>query len=56
MRLSSLLWDYRNSNPALDAEQRQAVEAILTSTHFVTLFRGGAGREKATPCVKWNAH
>ncbi len=39
-------WDYRNSNPALDAEQRQAVEAILTSTHFV-LFRGGAGTGKS---------
>jgi conjugative relaxase-like TrwC/TraI family protein len=40
-------WDYRNSNPALDAEQRQAVKAILTSTHLVTLFRGGAGTGKS---------
>lgn len=39
--------DYHNSNPALDAEQRQAVGAILTSTHFVTLFRGGAGTGKS---------
>ena len=40
-------WDYHNSKSALDGEQRQAVEAILTSTHFVTLFRGGAGTGKS---------
>ncbi len=34
-----------NSN--LDAEQRQAVERILRSRDFVTLFRGGAGTGKS---------
>ena len=32
---------------ALDAEQRKAVEVILTSRDFVTLFRGGAGTGKS---------
>ena len=33
--------------PHLDEEQRQAVEHILTSRDFVTLFRGGAGTGKS---------
>ena len=40
-------WDYRTSNPQLDTEQREAVEHILGSLHFVTLFRGGAGTGKS---------
>ncbi|HUA68391.1 MAG TPA: MobF family relaxase [Candidatus Saccharimonadales bacterium] len=39
--------DYRNRNPRLDEEQRKAVERILDSTDFVTLFRGGAGTGKS---------
>ena len=34
-------------NPALDPEQREAVERILNSRDFVTLFRGGAGTGKS---------
>ncbi len=34
-------------NSKLDAEQRQAVERILRSKDFVTLFRGGAGTGKS---------
>jgi conjugative relaxase-like TrwC/TraI family protein len=34
-------------NAALDPEQRQAVERILASRDFVTLFRGGAGTGKS---------
>ncbi|HUJ11140.1 MAG TPA: MobF family relaxase [Verrucomicrobiae bacterium] len=34
-------------NPKLDAEQRRAVERILRSRDFVTLFRGGAGTGKS---------
>ncbi len=34
-------------NPALDGEQRQAVQHILSSRDFVTLFRGGAGTGKS---------
>ncbi len=33
--------------PALDPEQREAVERILRSRDFVTLFRGGAGTGKS---------
>ena len=40
-------WDYRTSNPQLDTEQREAVEHIMGSLHFVTLFRGGAGTGKS---------
>ena len=39
-------WDYQISNPQLDTEQREAVEHILGSLNFVTLFRGGAGTGK----------
>ena len=34
-------------NAALDQDQRQAVERILSSRDFVTLFRGGAGTGKS---------
>jgi hypothetical protein len=34
-------------NANLDTEQRQAVERILRSRDFVTLFRGGAGTGKS---------
>ncbi|MCG3147699.1 MAG: Multifunctional conjugation protein TraI [Verrucomicrobiae bacterium] len=34
-------------NPGLDQDQRQAVEHILGSRDFVTLFRGGAGTGKS---------
>ena len=34
-------------NASLDSEQRQAVERILQSRNFVTLFRGGAGTGKS---------
>jgi len=37
----------------LDGEQRAAVERILSSTNFVTLFRGGAGQGRAIRCGKW---
>jgi conjugative relaxase-like TrwC/TraI family protein len=39
--------DYRVGNPKLDEEQRDAVERILDSRNFVTLFRGGAGTGKS---------
>jgi len=42
-----LCWDYQTSNADLDAEQRQAVERILRSRDFITLFRGGAGTGKS---------
>jgi conjugative relaxase-like TrwC/TraI family protein len=38
---------HRINNPALDAEQRKAVEWILNSRDFLTLFRGGAGTGKS---------
>ncbi len=40
-------WNYQATNSQLDPEQRQAVERILRSIHFVTLFRGGAGTGKS---------
>jgi ATP-dependent exoDNAse (exonuclease V) alpha subunit len=39
--------DYRMANRSLDDEQRKAVEQILSSCDFVTLFRGGAGTGKS---------
>ena len=39
--------DYRMSNNSLDDEQRRAVEQILSSCDFVTVFRGGAGTGKS---------
>jgi conjugative relaxase-like TrwC/TraI family protein len=38
---------YRPANRSLDDEQRKAVEQILSSCDFVTLFRGGAGTGKS---------
>ncbi|HTV39814.1 MAG TPA: MobF family relaxase [Candidatus Sulfotelmatobacter sp.] len=39
--------NYRTANRSLDEEQRKAVEQILSSCDFVTLFRGGAGTGKS---------
>jgi conjugative relaxase-like TrwC/TraI family protein len=39
--------DYRPQQADLDAEQREALEKILWSRNFVTLFRGGAGTGKS---------
>src|SRR5437016_8673860 len=36
-----------STNPALDDEQRKALEALLCSTNTVSLFRGGAGTGKS---------
>jgi conjugative relaxase-like TrwC/TraI family protein len=38
---------HRVSNAALDPDQRQAVEQILNSRDFMTVFRGGAGTGKS---------
>jgi conjugative relaxase-like TrwC/TraI family protein len=39
--------NYQTANALLDDEQRSAVEHILASCDFVTLFRGGAGTGKS---------
>jgi conjugative relaxase-like TrwC/TraI family protein len=39
--------NYPSSNRSLDDEQSKAVEQILSSRDFVTLFRGGAGTGKS---------
>ncbi len=39
--------DYQSSSRSLDDEQRKAIEHILSSRDFVTLFRGGAGTGKS---------
>jgi conjugative relaxase-like TrwC/TraI family protein len=39
--------NYQTANTSLDDEQRKAVEHILSSHDFVTLFRGGAGTGKS---------
>src|SRR5882724_2681333 len=39
--------NHRIQNASLDAEQRHAVDQILSSKYFVTLFRGGAGTGKS---------
>jgi len=39
--------NYQPSSRSLDDEQRKAVEHILSSRDFVTLFRGGAGTGKS---------
>jgi len=36
-----------SANPALDDEQREALDALLCSTNIVSLFRGGAGTGKS---------
>jgi conjugative relaxase-like TrwC/TraI family protein len=43
----SLAPNYQTANASLDDEQRKAVEQILSSNDFVTLFRGGAGTGKS---------
>ena len=43
----SLVWHPRPANPQLDAEQRRALDALLGSIHFASLFRGGAGTGKS---------
>ena len=42
-----LVRESSGANPALDEEQRRALERLLASTHAVTLFRGGAGTGKS---------
>jgi conjugative relaxase-like TrwC/TraI family protein len=42
-----LAFNYRRINHSLDDEQGRAVEQILSSKNFVTLFRGGAGTGKS---------
>ena len=39
--------EYRSNNQQLDDEQRGAVERLMNSRGFVTLFRGGAGTGKS---------
>jgi conjugative relaxase-like TrwC/TraI family protein len=46
-RFAPLCRGHSIRNAELDAEQRQAVEHILGSRDFVTLFRGGAGTGKS---------
>jgi conjugative relaxase-like TrwC/TraI family protein len=46
-RCAPLCSGYTIQNGNLDSEQRQAVERILQSSNFVTLFRGGAGTGKS---------
>jgi conjugative relaxase-like TrwC/TraI family protein len=42
-----LVANYQSSDRSLDNEQRKALEHILSSRDFVTLFRGGAGTGKS---------
>jgi len=44
-RFGAFCEDYQPS-PTLSGEQKSAVESLLASEHFVTLFRGGAGTGK----------
>jgi conjugative relaxase-like TrwC/TraI family protein len=46
-KCESLAANYQTANTSLDDEQRKAVEHILSSCDFVTLFRGGAGTGKS---------
>jgi conjugative relaxase-like TrwC/TraI family protein len=46
-RCAPLCSGYSIRNASLDSEQRQAVERILQSRNFITLFRGGAGTGKS---------
>jgi conjugative relaxase-like TrwC/TraI family protein len=46
-RCPVLAFDCRASNPRLDAEQREAVNRLVGSSDFVSLFRGGAGTGKS---------
>ncbi len=42
-----LVWQPRPVNPQLDEEQRQALEALVSNTNRVSIFRGGAGTGKS---------
>ncbi len=42
-----LVWNPRPANPSLDDEQRKALDALLSSTDAISLFRGGAGTGKS---------
>ena len=42
-----LITNPRPVNPQLDGEQRQALDALLSSTNAVAIFRGGAGTGKS---------
>src|SRR6266480_6785270 len=42
-----LLANPRPVNPSLDDEQRKALDALLSSTNTVSVFRGGAGTGKS---------
>ena len=46
-QFSALAANHTIANARLDRDQRQAVERILSSRDFVTLFRGGAGTGKS---------
>ncbi|HEV2331360.1 MAG TPA: MobF family relaxase [Verrucomicrobiae bacterium] len=46
-RCPALAFDCRASNRQLDDEQREAVNRLVGSTSFVSLFRGGAGTGKS---------
>jgi conjugative relaxase-like TrwC/TraI family protein len=46
-RCAALAFDCRASNRQLDDEQRAAVERLVSSANFVSLFRGGAGTGKS---------
>ena len=42
-----LVANARPSNPKLDDEQRKALDALLSSTNAISVFRGGAGTGKS---------
>jgi conjugative relaxase-like TrwC/TraI family protein len=42
-----LVWNPQPTNPKLDDEQRTALDALLSSTDVISLFRGGAGTGKS---------
>ena len=42
-----LVWKPQPANPMLDAEQCKALKALASSTHRISLFRGGAGTGKS---------
>lgn len=42
-----LVWQPRPFNPQLDDEQRQALQALVSNTNLVSVFRGGAGTGKS---------
>ena len=43
----SLVWEPKPFDPKLDEEQRQALDALVSNTNRVSLFRGGAGTGKS---------